>query len=76
MKTQDLKQLFWDVDEAVLSSLGDETVISRALSHGSFDQIQDLFSTYGKEVIRVVFVHLKPGALSDRRRDYFTLLLS
>lgn len=76
MEMQNLKQLFWDIDEQSLSSLEEQVIISRVLSHGTFAQIQELFSVYGKEAVQAVFVTLKEGALSPRRRSYFTLILS
>lgn len=75
METQQLKELFWDIDEAKFSSLDEKVVITRTFSHGTFAQIQALFSSYNKDVIRAVFMTLKKGALSQRRRDYFALIL-
>lgn len=75
METQQLKELFWDIEEAQLSSLGASVVIARTLSHGTLAQIQGLFSTYERDVIRSVLISFKKGALSERRRDYFTLIL-
>ncbi len=76
MELKNLKQLFWDVDEKSLSSLKEQAVIARTLSHGTLTQIEELFSVYGKEAVKAVFVSLKEGALSSRRRSYFTLILS
>lgn len=76
MEMQNLKQLFWDIDEQSLSSLEEQVIISRVLSHGTFAQIQELFFAYGKEAVQAVFVTLKSGALSPRRRSYFSLILS
>lgn len=76
MKIPDLKRLFWDIDEDGVSSLEEKTVISRTLSHGTLAQIRALFSSYGKDAVRTVFTDMKPTALSERRRDYFTLILS
>lgn len=76
MEMKNLQQLFWDVEEKNLSLLGAETIISRGLSYGTFAQIRELFHMYGKNAIRGVFVTLKQNALSPRRRDYFTLILS
>lgn len=76
MKIQDFKQLFWDVDASDLASLEERVVISRTLSHGTFAQIRDLFALYGRDAIQTVFTTLKHGALSERRRDYFALILS
>ena len=76
MEIKNLKQLFWDVDEKSLSSLKEQAVIARTLSHVTLTQIEDLFSVYGKEAITSVFNTLKAGALSPRRRSYFTLILS
>ena len=76
MKIASLKQLFWDVSEKKLMTLESETVIARTLSHGTFAQIAELFSVYSKTAIAAVFVGLKPGAISARRRSYFTLILS
>jgi hypothetical protein len=75
MNTQDLKQLFWDTDEKDLPSIGKNTIIARTLTYGTYAQIKAL-SAYGKEAIRAVFLSLKQGALSDRRRDYFSIILS
>jgi hypothetical protein len=60
----------------ISSLLEGKTIISRVLSHGTLAQIRELFSAYHKEAINDVFRALKPGALSPRRRDYFTLILS
>lgn len=76
MNIQTFKQLFWDVHESNFPLLEDKMVISRTLSHGTFAQIRELFSTYSKEAILAVFMTLKKGALSERRRDYFALILS
>lgn len=76
MNTQNLKQLFWDVDEKSLPLLEENRIITRTLSHGTLAQIQELFSSYTKDAIQTVFLSLKQGALSERRRDYFTLILS
>ncbi|MFZ1626409.1 MAG: hypothetical protein WAT81_01225 [Candidatus Moraniibacteriota bacterium] len=76
MNTASLKQLFWDVSEQDLTALNSETVIARTLSHGTFAQIAELFSVYGRAAITRVFTGLKPGAISARRRSYFTLILS
>lgn len=76
METQNLKQLFWDIAEQDLSSLDKKAIISRTLSHGTFAQIREIFSVYGRDAITEVFLTLKPGALSERRRAYFTLILS
>ncbi|TXI33799.1 MAG: hypothetical protein E6Q53_02380 [Candidatus Moraniibacteriota bacterium] len=76
MELQNLKRLFWDVDEKSLSSLKEQAIIARTLSHGTLAQIEELFSVYGKEAVRSVFATLKVGALSPRRRSYFSLILS
>ena len=76
METQHLKQLFWDIDEKDLSSLKEGVVIARTLSYGTFGQVQALFSSYDKESIQAVFQSLREGALSERRRDYFALILA
>lgn len=76
MNTASLKQLFWDVDETKLASLDARVVITRTLSHGTLAQIAELFSVYGKAAITTVFTGLKPGAISPRRRSYFSLILS
>lgn len=76
METQNLKQLFWDVDEENLHSLSEKAIISRVLSHGTFAQVSEIFSVYGKNTITEVFRALKQGALSERRQDYFKLILS
>lgn len=76
MNTLQKQSLFWDVEEKDLSLLTEEVIISRTLSHGTFEQVQALFSSYSKEHIRAVFRTLKVGALSERRRDYFTLILA
>lgn len=76
MEIQQLKRLFWDIDEKKLSSLEERVVVLRTLSHGTLAQIQALFASYDQKVIREVFHAMKKGALSERRRDYFTLILS
>lgn len=76
MNIQTFKQLFWDVNESDLPFLEEKTVIARTLSHGTFAQIQELFSSYDRSLIQAIFMSLKKGALSERRRDYFSLILS
>ncbi len=76
MELKNLKQLFWDIDEKSLSSLKEQAIIARTLSHGTLTQIEQLFSVYGKEAVKSVFATLKASALSPRRRSYFTLILS
>ncbi len=76
MNIQHLKQLFWDIEEKDLALLTEKTIITRVLSHGTFAQIRELFSVYSKDAITRIFLMLKQGALSQRRRDYFTLILS
>jgi hypothetical protein len=70
-----LKKLFWEVDESTLSFLSEKAVITRTLSHGGLEDIQNLFSLYGKEKIQEVFLSSKTGVFSKRRYSYFKLIL-
>jgi hypothetical protein len=76
METQNLQQLFWEVDEKDLASLSEKVIISRVLSHGTFAQIGEIFSVYDKNTISEVFRGLRQGAITERRQAYFKLILS
>lgn len=76
MKMHDLTRLFWDVDSNSLALLTEKKVIARILSHGTFAEIKELRATHNLALIQEVFLDLKPGALSARRRSYFSLIFS
>ncbi len=75
MNASILKQLFWDVDEASFSLLSEKHIIQRALTYGTLGVVRAIFNTYDKENIRKVFLNMKDGALTQRRRSLFTLIL-
>lgn len=76
MKIQDLVRLFWDVADNSCSTLSEKEVIVRTLSYGTFSEIKELRATYDKKTLQEVFLQLKPEALKERRRAYFSLILS
>ncbi len=76
MDTMVLKQLFWDVDESGFSVLSEKHIIQRALTYGTLGVMQAIFSTYGKDSIRKVFLNMKDGAITPRRRSFFALILA
>lgn len=75
METLALKNLFWDVDEKSLNNLSEKSIITRTLSSGTLSDIQAIFSLYGKDKIRIIFLSLKKEAISERRYKYFKLIL-
>ncbi len=76
MNASILKQLFWDVDEASFSLLSEKHIIQRALTYGTLSVIRAIFNTYRKKSIRKVFLNMKDGALTPRRRSLFAIILA
>lgn len=71
-----LKQLFWDVDESNFETLDTKVVIARTLTHGTLAAVKSVMHTYGKEMVRSVFLGMKEGAITARRRSFFNLILT
>ncbi len=76
MKEENLKQIFWDVDDSKLNTLSDENIIKRSISFGTLNILKDMFADYTRSDIRNIFLNMNPKTTTERRYNYFRDLLS
>ncbi len=65
-----LSSVLWDVREAEIPSLPRDFVIQRVLTYGTIGFIIEVMGTYGAEVVRDVFLSLKPTTFPHKKYLY------
>lgn len=70
MNTKDFKVVLWDVSENNIDELPLEFVIQRVLSYGALALIIESIKKNGIDMVKKVFLEMKPSAISAKKYEY------